>query len=244
MNNRRALEFSLSLLLKVLASACALLFSAISSFGFCPRPDPTVACEFLNSDAVFVGKVISSRAVSPQGTELDGWLYALSIQELFRGPQTKIIGVFTENTSGRFPLAVGKQYLIFADEFEGRLTITNCGNSALLSKAQGAIQKLRTLKIPQDAAIEGRISFSGIPDSGTHESGVQVILHSNKGTFKATSNRNGWFHLHVPAGKYSAQVRQIPHWNIVAYDLSYDDPHHFNARKGHCSALQFIAQSR
>jgi hypothetical protein len=244
MNESKAVGFSVSLLLKISAFACVCLFSTLPSFGFCPEPNPTVACEFLNSDAVFVGKVISAQAVSPRGKQLDGWLYDISTQELFRGSQTQVVKVFTENSSGSFLLDVGKQYLIFAGELDGRLTITNCGNSALLSKAQDAIRELRRLEIPEDAAIEGRISFSGIPDSGTHESGIEIVVRSDKGTFRTTSDRNGWFHLHVPPGLYSAEVQQTPRWTIVPYDLSYDNPNHFDARKGHCSALQFNAHSK
>jgi hypothetical protein len=244
MNDNKAIGFSWSLLLKISAFACFWLFSTLPSFGFCPEPKPTVSCEFLNSDAVFVGKVISARAISPRGKQLDGWLYDLSTQELFRGSRTQVIKVFTENSSGSFPLDVGKQYLIFADELDGRLTITNCGNSALLSNAQDAIRELRSLEISEDAAIEGRISFSGIPDSGTHEPGIEVVVRSDTGTFRATSDRNGRFRLHVPPGKYSAEAQQTARWNIVPFDLSFDHPNHFDARKGHCSALQFIATSK
>jgi hypothetical protein len=39
-------------------------------------------------------------------------------------------------------------------------------------------------------------------------------------------------------------VQQIPHWNVAPYDLSYAAPDHFDARKGRCSGLQFIANSK
>jgi hypothetical protein len=158
------LQIRLPILLRLAALAFALLLSTLKSFGWCPPPGPTVACDFLNSDAVFVGKVISTRVVSTLGEEIDGWLYDVRVQELFRGPRTKTIEVFTENTSGRFPLEVGKQYLLFAAEFDGRLTIDCCGNSAELPEAQAAIRDLHGLKIPKDAAIEGRVSRSGMEE--------------------------------------------------------------------------------
>jgi len=245
MHDKDPLQISLSILLKLTALACALLFPTVPSLGFCPKPDPTVVCEFLNSDAVFVGAVISVRVAPPRSAaELDGWLYELTVQELFRGPRTRTIEVYTENSSGRFPLDVAKKYLLFADKHDGRLTITNCGNSALLTKAQKAIQELHRLEIPKDAAIEGRISFSSFPDLGIHIPGVEVIISGDGGTFKATTDRDGRLHLRVPPGKYSAQVLQIPRWNIAAFDLSYDNPERFDARKGHCSGLQFRADPK
>jgi len=238
MHGKDALKISLSILLKLTALAFAFLLSSLPSFGWCPPPHPTVACDFLNSDAVFIGTVISARTEPPrsEGLGIEGWLYDLSVQELFRGPGTRTIEVFTENTNGRFPLAVGKQYLLFAGELDGRLTIDCCGNSAELPGGQEAIRELHGLKIPKDAAIEGRISFSAIPDSGIP--GIQVIIHTDGRTFKARSDPNGWFHLHVPPGKYSAKVLQTSHWNIAPSE-SADDPEHFDARKGRCACLQF-----
>jgi hypothetical protein len=239
------MQRSWSVLLKLIALASALLFGALPSFAHCFQTNPTVACELFNSDAVFVGTVISGRAAPPRGAaEPDGLLYRLSVQELFRGPRTKTIEVFTENSSGSFPLDVAEKYLLFADEKDGRLTIANCGNSSLQSKAEEAIRELRRLEIPKDAAIEGRISFSGKPDPGTHMPGMQIIIHGDKRTFKATSDPEGSFHIHVPPGKYSAEVAQIPNWNIVPSTDSYDNPNNFDARKRHCSRLQFVANSK
>jgi len=235
-------EISLSILLRLTALTCSLLFFALPSFGVCLEPEQTVACEFLNSDAVFVGTVTSAQTVPPRSKSPDEWVYDLAVQELFRGPRRKTIEVITENNSGRFPLDVGKKYLLFAYKFEGPLEIDNCGKSALLPDAQEVLRELRKLKIPKDALIEGRISFSGIPDSGTHIPGIQIIIRGGGKTFKAKSDPEGWFHVHVPPGKYSADARQIPHWNIAPYDLSNDDPDHFRARKGRCSSLQFVAQ--
>jgi hypothetical protein len=236
-------QFRSRLLWKLTAVFCVSFFSAYGSFGFCPQPNPTVACEFLNSDAVFVGTVHSVRQVPPRGKEYDGWLYSLAVQELFRGPSSKTIAVFTENSSGSFPLDVGKQYLLFASEVNGHLEIYNCGNSAD-SPTASVIRELRSLIIPKDAFIEGRISFSGIPDTGTHVSGMQVVIRSGSKIFKATTDQDGWFHLHVPPGKYSAEILETPQWSFAPYDLSYDNPEHFDARAGHCSGLQFVANSK
>ena len=234
-----------SALLKLIAMACALLCSTHPISAHCFRPAPALVCEFLNSEVVFVGTVIAVRAAPPQGAAgVDGWLYDLTVQELFRGPRRKTVEVFTENSSESFPLDVARKYLLFADEENGRLTITNCGNSSLESNAQEVLRDLRRLGIPKNAAIEGRISFAGIPESGTHMPVIQVIIRGEGKTFKATSDWAGWFHVHVPPGKYSAEVQQIPQWNIAPSPHSYDNPNLFDARKGRCSELQFRADPK
>jgi hypothetical protein len=239
MPNKNPVNLNFAVLLKLTALACVLLFAARTSCGFCLQPDPTVRCEFLNSDAVFVGTVILEHTSTQEGDPIDGWIYRLTVHELFRGPRTKTIEVYTGNDSARFPLKVGKEYLIFASIFEGQFEITSCGNSALLPKAAKAIGELRKLKIAEDAEIEGRFS-NGIPDSGLHRSGIVVNILGGGRTFRTVSDRNGRFHLHVPPGIYSAEAQPIPGWTIISYDLNYDDPQHFEARKGHCSGLQFL----
>jgi hypothetical protein len=220
------------------------IFLPCTSFGVCFQPEPTVRCEFLNSDAVFIGTVISTRDEPARGrVDNDGWIYTLMVERRFRGASSKTIEVYTENASARFPLDNGKRYLLFAFRSQGRLQIIGCGNSALIASAQSSIRTLETLKIPTDAVIEGRISFSGIPDTGVHTSGIVIIVRGDGGTFKAVSDSDGWFHLNVPPGKYSAKPQSIHGMTVTPYDLSYNNPDHFVARRGHCSGLQFRADS-
>ncbi len=153
----------MSLPIRLSLLACALLLTGPLSLGFCPKPDPSVACQFLNSRVVFVGKVVSVRTVPPHGEELDGWTYVLNVQEWFRGPHTKTIEVFTENTSGRFPLDIGKTYLLFAYPLGGRLTITNCGNSALLVDAEGSVRDLRKSRCRKMPKSKAAFPFRAYP---------------------------------------------------------------------------------
>jgi hypothetical protein len=241
---RSTLIFALPAKLVLLCFTTLVL--AAPAFAFCTEPEPTVACEFLNSDAVFIGTVISTHDTPAQGEEFDeGWTYEMSVQRVFRGPRGKRIEVFTENNSARFPLDTGKTYLLFAERgMQDRLVIGDCGNSALLSQAAATIKILRTLRVSSDAEIEGRITFSGIPDTGPHVSGVHVVIQGEGKTYTAISDRDGWFHLNVPAGRYSAKVQPIPHWTITPFDLSQYDPKSFVADAGRCAGLEFWADSK
>jgi hypothetical protein len=242
--NRNGVGCVFSIGFRVIVIAFVGVFFPFLSFAYCNQPEPTVACQFLNSDAVFIGTVFATRD-EPQRAKGDvsaqGWIYTLEVERLFRGPSTPTIEVYTENASARMPLDTEKRYLLFASRYHGRLEIVGCGNSALVSDAKKSIEALEKIKIPEDAVIEGRISFSGIPDTGPHTPGIVIIVRGNGGTFRAVSNAEGWFHLHVPPGKYSAKVQMSHGVTATSYDLSYDDPDHFVARAGHCSGLQFRA---
>jgi hypothetical protein len=241
MTEKCRLRLKLPHLLRLVVLACVCLFPFRAVSGACMLPTPTVACEFLNSDAVFVGTVVSVKVAPARGDEYQGWLYDLTVQQVFRGPQTKTIQVFTENSSGRFPLDLSKRYLIFAYEYDGRLEIDNCGNSSLLSAAGLSLRQLQKLQIPKDAVIEGNVSLSGTPDRAMHLSGIRVVVRSTTASVYAVSDRDGWFHLHVPPGIYSAGIDQVPNLKIVPFGLT-EDPSHFEARAGHCVGLRFTEE--
>ncbi len=243
---KNRVQYVLFRLSRVALVAFVVIFLPLAGFGVCSRPDPTVRCEFLNSTAVFIGTVISTReepARSTRPDDNDGWIYTLTVQKRFRGAFSNTVEVYTENASVRFPLDNGKQYLLFAFKYRGRLQIFSCGNSAPVSDAKKSIELLEKVKIPEDAVIEGRISFSGMPDTGAHTAGILIVIKGDGGTFRTITDSNGWFHLQVPPGKYSATVRNVHGMTASSYDLSYDNPDQFVARKGHCSGLQFLANS-
>jgi hypothetical protein len=54
--------------------------------------------------------------------------------------------VFSENSSGRFPMQRSERYLLFISrDVEDQLVIDNCGNSGRLSEKAEALRAVRTL---------------------------------------------------------------------------------------------------
>lgn len=218
------------------------LMLATPAFGFCFEPHPSVACDFLNSAAVFTGKVVSVRP-EEEGGFTDGWYYRLSVLQLFRGPHQEVIEVYTGNDSGRYPLEVGEQYLIFAYVYEKRLEIDNCGDSVPLSKAREAVGQIEKISIPKDGIVEGQVTLENerrIPaEDGLR--GIRVFIHGGGKTFSTVTSDRGWFRVHVRPGVYSAEARSDPGQQIVESDLSHDQPKSFIVRSGRCVELQFVA---
>lgn len=236
---------------------CMLCFSPRAAYGYCFQPSPTVRCEFLNSDAVFFGTVLSVRVVPPGArpipsvpiafSGIDGWVYEFSVQRMFRGPHVRQIAVFTTNDDARVMLKEGETVLLFASnaddpsltsEFNSQFEIVNCGNSSFGSKALAAIRELRNMKVPKDAEIEGQIS---VQDTAAPLSNIKVVIRGDGKSFRSKTDRNGWFHVQVPPGEYSAEAKRDPRWKIVPSASTADQPDDFEAVKGRCSELQFFA---
>ena len=137
--------------LKLIASSVLVVAAAASAAAYCDS-SPTVEQEFKSSVLVFVGKVTKERKVALQsGAVTGGTFYSVKVAQALKGSPSKTVELYSENSSGRFPMQVGEQYLVFADYgvFEGirgrKLAINNCGNSAPLAKAQKALAVLHAL---------------------------------------------------------------------------------------------------
>ena len=143
---------------RLLLALAVVLFPGVRAAAVCPKPDPKVCSEFFKSDAVFAGRVESQRTVPATGSDYDGWVYQLRVHRVFRGTLGDTVDVFTENSSGRFPLEMGRKYLLFASRGDGRLVIDNCGNSALLSEATETTRDIERLGKASSGEIEGHVA--------------------------------------------------------------------------------------
>ena len=116
--------------------------------GACLLDDYSVSAEYARSVAVVEATVASIRTVRDQAEPefISGTIYALRIHASFRGPLTNTVDVFSENTSGRFPIEKGKRYLLFLHQDGNQLSADNCGNSGLVSQKKSVLETVRALR--------------------------------------------------------------------------------------------------
>ena len=129
----------------ILLSFFVLSYAAL---GACLHDDYSVEAEFPRSVAVVKALVVSERNVpDPEASEfLGGTIYKVKIQESFRGALQGTVEVFSENSTGRFPMERRRSYLLFLYRDETRLSADPCGNSGLVSEKKDALAKVRPLR--------------------------------------------------------------------------------------------------
>ena len=135
--------------MKIKITITVLSFLLISSIAtaVCVKGNPSIMEEYADSQSVLIGKVISKKDVPDSGNYYEGDEYTIQVQEMFKGILANTIVVFSENSSGRFPMSVGKTYVLFVYYELGRYQVSNCGNSGLLSEKQNVIRKARQQKL-------------------------------------------------------------------------------------------------
>jgi hypothetical protein len=131
----------------------ALVLATIEANAACLYERPqTVREEFSNSRSVVIGKVLYRSHMPQSGKYYDGENYVVKVREILKGPPSKTVTVFCENSSGRFPMTVGRTYLIFV-YYDGRYQIDNCGNSGPVTKKKDLVKAVRLLAVNGDASI-------------------------------------------------------------------------------------------
>jgi hypothetical protein len=120
-----------------------LVFSTLAA-GVCVNGHPSVRDEYSNADYVLTAVVSAAYDVpqSKDGQDFSGTDYKLRSLHVLKGYPPETFIVFSENSSGRFPMDAKKRYLVFVHREGGRLRIDNCGNSSLLDASANALAEV------------------------------------------------------------------------------------------------------
>lgn len=116
-----------------------------SSYSACVDGHPSVIQEYNKSKLVFVGKVISEKYIEESEGYYDGVIYTVVNIENIKGVYDNTLNIFNENSSGRFNMKRGVNYILFVYD-DGRLQIDNCGNSGILPLNDEVLNISRKLK--------------------------------------------------------------------------------------------------
>lgn len=139
---------SMKNILRIIGFSCVALL-AYDAIAACPDGEWwSIDREYRESEFVFIGKVISEKpdpGIEGKGKWISGTLYSLKVKKVFRGVPVGDIIIFSENSSGRFPMKEGVEYLVFASHCDGRLFTYSKGNSGELNQVKKVMKQVKRL---------------------------------------------------------------------------------------------------
>lgn len=118
----------------------------------CLLVDYSLGAEYSRASAVIIAKAIAERRL-PDPEDPEGFaatLYKVRIDESFRGELRGVVELYSENSSGRFPMEMNKKYILFVYASEGYLVADNCGNSGLMDEKASVVTAVRELARKQE----------------------------------------------------------------------------------------------
>ncbi len=116
-----------------------------AGIGACLLNDYSVESEYKRSAGVLTGRVTGQQTVSAVGRHLDGVASTVEVETLYRGSLGASIEIFSENSSGRFPMRRGGHYVLFVYADAGHLVVDNCGNSGPVSEKATVLRAVEAL---------------------------------------------------------------------------------------------------
>jgi hypothetical protein len=109
--------------------------------------------EVRRTEAIVVGRVLSARALREDPADPDGVTaddLTLEVVASLKGQLPGQIVIRNENTSARYPMAVGEEHLLFIARSGGSLSVDSCGNLARMPAGRKLVPeiqlKLKTLE--------------------------------------------------------------------------------------------------
>ena len=120
----------------------AFLFASRS---VCLEGHPSVRAEFQKSLMVVIGTALAEQPTVDAEGFLTLTTYRVKVDEVLRGKPGDTVTVVSQNDTGRFPMDIGVQYLLFIFHGEKGLAVDNCGNSGSVREARDAVRVTRHL---------------------------------------------------------------------------------------------------
>lgn len=161
-----------------------------------------------------------SAAAIPQPEPWGHVKVTLSVSERFRGAIGDSLIIRTEpgEAACGYPFEVGHEYLVFANEFQGSLTVTTCSATQPAKMAVARVLQLRALR--DGTALPDIFGFVGTHplrsdqrgwDQVQPVPGLTVTARSDDAEYRVQTADDGLYAFHgVPVGRYQLSVEAPP----------------------------------
>ena len=118
-----------------------------SNTSACDCHIPDTATEAMESVSdVFKGRVLKLSEKTINGEKYD--VVSITVSESWKGTKDSEVLVYTDWSSCMFEFEVGKEYLLYAYKFNGKLKVINCGRSSEVTNAQEDLLELGPGRAP------------------------------------------------------------------------------------------------
>jgi hypothetical protein len=132
--------------LKALIVSLAVAAASTTCLAQCQNNRVSLNQELHQAGTTMVATVEAAVPVPDSSFHLDGISYIVHVDRVLKGRMIDrdVVDIFSENSPSKFPMQIGKQYLLFVHRNYNDYEVDNCGNSGLLEAS--SIDSLVKLK--------------------------------------------------------------------------------------------------
>jgi len=226
----------------------------------CPFPARRIRTQFTRSEVVFIGTVLSESGINSKGkdvndpTDLDPFgdaeylCYRVKAGQIFRGVKNNEFKICEGNDSSRMGLQIGETYLFLIEKNKNGMLLGSCGDainardpdySKMISEVKEVIQYINA---KSDGDLLG---FVGSTEGNVSDGlgGIHFLVKGMGVTRTVVSDKDGWFHVPVPAGQYKIEPIES-NYKIKATIYSPDSPDRIDVRIAGGAEVSFVAKPK
>lgn len=132
--------------MKILIVSLALAAASGTCLAQCQGSRISLNQELHDAGTTMVATVEAAVPVPDSSFHMDGINYIVHVDRVLKGHMIDrdVVDIFSENSPSKFPMQIGKQYLLFVHRNFNDYEVDNCGNSGLLEAS--SIDSLAKLK--------------------------------------------------------------------------------------------------
>ncbi|WP_267225543.1 hypothetical protein [Dyella silvae] len=132
-------------MVKLLAWSLLAAVASPAAFGACAG-DYSLPGEYKWSEAVITGLVTDAHLIEDKDDPevFAGILYSVRLDHVYKGNLPSVAKIYSENNSGRFPMELGKRYVLFLHKSGPNLSAYDCGNSGPVDEKAAVIKFLKS----------------------------------------------------------------------------------------------------
>jgi hypothetical protein len=132
--------------MKTLIVSLAVAAASATCLAQCRSNRISLNQELHETGTTVVATVEAAVPVPDSSFHLDGINYIVHVDRVLKGRMIDrdVVDIFSENSPTKFPMQIGKQYLLFVHRNYDTYEVDNCGNSGLLQAS--SIDSLAKLK--------------------------------------------------------------------------------------------------
>jgi hypothetical protein len=132
--------------MKILIVSLALAAASATCVAQCQGNRISLNQELHDAGTTMVATVEAAVPVPDSSFHMDGINYIVHVDRVLKGRMIDrdVVDIFSENSPSKFPMQIGKQYLLFVHRNFDDYEVDNCGNSGLLEAS--SIDSLAKLK--------------------------------------------------------------------------------------------------
>jgi hypothetical protein len=101
--------------------------------------------EIVSSEAIIIGEILKEEHLFEDLSDAEGIttsIYTVQVKRQLKGQVSSAINIRVENDSGRYPMAVGEEHLLFLTRQGENYVVNSCGNSSRLPGGNEMLEQI------------------------------------------------------------------------------------------------------